>query len=217
MNAPRPSASRMPNAAPANCVQYASSVQSGSIRGVLLRVDQLDQVGAELVADGAQLRTADPERSARMSGVYESENVILSQYIRNAMLTTLTTRPGAALWQTPKIHLSNLSTFAPAPTATLASLTANETAFSGYTAATVTAVVPVNVSPTVQALIATVVFEATTASPFVPDTIWAYWGDDGTNWLVAEKFANGASIPIASAGDYCQIDLIFPLGTPQAA
>jgi hypothetical protein len=152
-----------------------------------------------------------------MSQVYESQNVVLSQYIRNAQLKALTTRPAGPLIGFGAVHLSHDPAFNPQPNSPLSYFTSQEMLFSGYVAQVPVPVVPVNLDNVTQGLIWTVVFEATTATPFVPDTATGYWWDDGTQFTTAERFANNLQIAIQAANDYIQIDGIYPLASPQAA
>jgi hypothetical protein len=152
-----------------------------------------------------------------MSAVYKSQNVVLSQYVRNAMLSALFARPAGPLVAYGKAHLSHDPAFNPQPNTALSALTGQEANFSGYTPQVPTPVVPVNIGTTTQGLIFTSVFEASTGAPFVGDTITGYWFDDQTNLTVGERFANNLTIGIAAPNDYVQVDVIVPLNSPQIA
>ena len=148
-----------------------------------------------------------------MSGVFKSAQPVLSQYMRNAMLTALKTNPAAALWPTPKIHLSKDPAFSPQATDTNATLAPGEATFTGYTAATPTFTVPVNLDALTQGLITTVVFEATGSG--TANNIYGYWGDDGTNLFVGEAFGAAGPIAVSNANDFVQIDLELPIAANQ--
>lgn len=151
------------------------------------------------------------------SAVYQSQTVVLSQYIRNAQLSVLTARPAGPLLGFGAAHLSHDPTLNPVGGTPLASLQAQEANFSGYTPQTPTPVVPVNQGPNTQGLIYSVVFEAAVASPFQADNITGYWWDDATNMTLAERFANNQVVGIAAPNDYVRIDVCFPLYYRQQA
>lgn len=152
-----------------------------------------------------------------MSGTWQTKAMVLSTYFRNALLSAAAARPAGPLWPTPVIKLSQDPAFSPQPADTDATLSAGVANFSGYAAAVPVFTVPVNLSPQTQALITSVIFEATAASPFVPNSITGYWGSDGTNVTGAEAFGAGNSISIAAAGDYVWLDYVLPLGAVQDA
>jgi hypothetical protein len=135
--------------------------------------------------------------------------------MRNAALTALKTAPGAALWPTPKIHLSQDPAYSPGPTDTNATLAVHECTFTGYVAQVPTFVVPVNVGATTEALISTVVFQSTGSA--ITNQVYGYWGDDGTNLFLAEAFGAVGPFQVAISGDYVQIDVILPINVVQTA
>lgn len=147
-----------------------------------------------------------------MSGVWKTNTMVLSAYMRNAMLLALKTGPAAALWPTPKIHLSQDPAFNPGPNDTNATLAVHEATFTGYTAQTPTFVVPVNLDTQTQGLVCTVVFEATGST--VTNNIYGYWGDDGTNLFGAESRTTDP-IAVAVANDFVQVDFQMPIGAFQ--
>lgn len=144
---------------------------------------------------------------------YTSQAVVLSQVFANELLLAISTRPGAALVAAGKIRLSIDPAFNPTPQTTLASLAANEANFSGYPAGGVAAVFSagLNVSPSIQGSQALATFIATVAGPFVPNVVTGYWIDDGTNPVIMEKFANGATASFANPGDFLDLNTITPV------
>ena len=150
-----------------------------------------------------------------MSGVFKSQNPVLGKYMRSAVLTALKTNPAAVIWPTPKIHLSQDPAYAPGPNDTNATLAAHEATFTGYAAQVPTFTVPVNVGATTEALITTVVFLSTGSA--ISNSLYGYWGDDGTNLFLAEGFGAAGPIPVVISGDYVQIDVILPLNAFQSA
>jgi hypothetical protein len=149
---------------------------------------------------------------------YQSVNVVIGNPIAGALLGALSVRPAGALWSTPKVRLFNSPTVNPQPTTPLATYTAAETAFSGYTSGGIAPTFSgvVNLTPGSQGIVANVTYVATTATPFVPDTIYGWWADDGTNPVVAEKFAGGRAIPISNVGDWLELQIAFPVNSVQA-
>ena len=125
----------------------------------------------------------------------------------------LTAAPDDPLINTPKVRLSKDSAFNPTPDSTRAALAANEADFTGYTAGgyTPTFAGAVNMSTNVVARLANVIAIAGTADPFIANTVYGYWLDDGTNVVLAERFANGAVAAFGSTGDYLAIHLAFAL------
>jgi len=149
---------------------------------------------------------------------YRSVTVVIGNPIAGAILGALSTRPAGALWATPKVRLFNSPGVNPTPTTALSVYTAAETGFSGYTAGgevpTFSGVV--NLTPTSQGIVANCTYVATTATPFVPDNLYGWWADDGTNPVLAEKFNGGAVIAIGNPGDWLDLQIAFPVNTNQA-
>jgi hypothetical protein len=57
-------------------------------------------------------------------------------------------------------------------------------------------------------------FIATTATPFVPNNISGCWIESGSTLVAFKKF--DTPVPIASVGDFLEIDLPFPLDFDQS-
>jgi hypothetical protein len=130
-----------------------------------------------------------------------------SRALVNALLTTLSTDPAAALLVTPKIFLFTEGT-QPGPESEVTDFT--EADFSGYALQSVTLSGAVNIGDAEQARLATVTFVATTASPFVPNTILGYLLTDGVlAYYGGELFAE--PVPIAQAGDFLKLDLVLSM------
>jgi hypothetical protein len=144
---------------------------------------------------------------------WRTKQVVFSQAFMNAVLAAFNVRPAASLIGAGKLRLSHDPAFNPQPSSTIASLAANETNFSGYPAggAALVLVPGVNLTPIIQAGIATAVFEAFTAAPFVADTITGWWCDDGVNLVAGEAFGPGNAVPIGAPGDFLQLDAILPI------
>jgi hypothetical protein len=131
----------------------------------------------------------------------------------NAVLTALSTRPAGALLTTPTIELWNATTGTLTPNSTYGQFT--KTTFSGYAAVALTLTGPVTINPTTQGMIANASFVATSASPFVPDTILGYMLTDGVSALYAfERFAN--PVPIPAPGAFIDLSFVFPLTNTNA-
>lgn len=134
----------------------------------------------------------------------------ITRALLDALLGSLGTRPAAALLTTPKIELYTARTAQPSINSAYADFTfAN---FSGYANAALVLSGPVNPGPNSAALIANANFIATTASPFVPNTILGYAVTDGASVLyAAEEFTS--PVPIASAGDFLDLNFLFILNS----
>jgi hypothetical protein len=150
---------------------------------------------------------------------YQSKSVVWGRTFMNEFLAAIATRPAAALIAAGKIRLTVDPTFAPTPDMTLASAVSNEANYSGYAAGGIAAVftVALNISPSIQGAIASALFEATPAGPFVSAVVTGYWLDDGTNIVIAERFAQGATAAFSAAGDFLDLTTVLPLGLAQVA
>lgn len=141
-------------------------------------------------------------------GVYVSKNVVYNEDLIAAAVAAFKTVPGAALMVTPKLRLFT-NAFQPIPATPLGTFV--EANFSGYTAPTVVLNGPVNLSQNASAMVVTALFLATVATPFVDNTLAGWYLTDATAtlWYASERFTS--VFPIASAGDYLEITLAFPL------
>jgi hypothetical protein len=149
---------------------------------------------------------------------WQSKQVIWGLAFANTVLAALKTVASGALIASAKLRLSNLSTFNPTPASTIAALAANECAYSGYTAGGIAVVLTTGLilSPACQGAVTTGVFEATTASPFVPDTAYGWWIDDGTNFICGEKFGTGTYAAFAAPGNFLDLAAFLPFQLTQA-
>lgn len=125
----------------------------------------------------------------------------------NTVLAAMKTDPGAALIVGGKLRLSQDPAYNPTPTSTIAGLDANECDYSGYTAGGYAVVVPtpVNLSVTAQGLFISQLFTATTATPFVPNTLYGWWLDDGTNVVAYGVFSGSPPPQMGSPGDFLDL------------
>ena len=151
-------------------------------------------------------------------GQYTSQKVTFGTTFLNALVTALKTAPTNPLINTAKVRLSNNPAFNPNPAETIATLAATECAYTGYAAGGIALVVgsPVNLSPICQGAVTTLQFLATTATPFVPDTSYGYWVDDGTNVILAEAFPVGFPFGFSAPGDFLELVLQIPAQAFQA-
>ena len=144
---------------------------------------------------------------------YETQGVVYGRAFMATVLAALKTVPGAALIVAGKIRLSKDPAFAPTVDSVITDFTANEADFTGYTAGgyTVTLSAPLNQTTQILAVLCNAL--AIGGSPFtVPNTIYGYWIDDGTNVVMAEKFAPpGATANFANTGDYLDLQVLLPI------
>jgi len=150
---------------------------------------------------------------------YTAQAVVIGRDFANTVLAAMKTVPGGALIVTGKVRLSQDPAFNPTPASTRAGLAAGEADYSGYAAGGIAYVVPdpVNLDTETQGLQVTVAFVATAANPFVENTIYGWWIDDGTNVVVAEKFANDATANFGAAGDFLSLNTRVPFMLEQNA
>jgi hypothetical protein len=148
--------------------------------------------------------------------VYTSNRVVFGQAFANTLLAALNAIPGAKLINAAKLRLSQLNGFNPTPQSTIASLAANEATFTGYTPGGYAfAATPVqNLSPNAQGTVTAVVASATGST--TGNTIYGYWIDDGTNFIMGEAFPVGQSVQFANAGDFLEVIVEIPVQLRQA-
>jgi hypothetical protein len=137
---------------------------------------------------------------------YRSSNPTNEVALLDNLLLALNARPAAALLTTPKVELYT-NNYSPTGTDAYASFT--KAAFTGYAAAAITFdAVPVNLANGSQALIGSVVFQATNG--VTPASVTGYILSDGAaNVYMAESFP----VPLAfvNPGDFLQVDLLYVL------
>ena len=149
---------------------------------------------------------------------YTAQQVTYGQAFVNTILAALKTVPGAALIVAGKLRLSNNPTLVLTPQTTIAALAANECAYSGYTAGGIAVVLsaPLNLSNNAQGVLTTGLFLAVTATPYVPDTATGWWIDDGTNFIVGERFAGNQVATFAAPGAFLDLIAELPIQLGQA-
>ena len=149
---------------------------------------------------------------------YTAQNVVFGRDFLNTVLAALKTRPAAELIATGKVRLSQDPGFNPTPGSAIADFSPGEADYSGYAAGGIAYTVPdpVNLSATIQGLTVTVVFKAGTASPFVANSCTGWWLDDGSNVIMAERFANNGQAQFQSPGDFLALDTRLPMSLMQA-
>jgi hypothetical protein len=142
---------------------------------------------------------------------YTPQNLTYGTAFLNAIIAALKVAPTNPLVNTAKVRLSANPSYNPTPTSTITALASEEANYSGYTAGGLALTVgsPVNLSSTCQGAVTALQFLATTATPFVANQIYGYWVDDGTNVLVAEKFAAGLVVAFGAPGDYLELLVTF--------
>lgn len=144
---------------------------------------------------------------------HTTQNVVIGRTWMRVVLAAMAADPNAALIVTPKIRLSKNPLLSITPQTDIADLEAAEADFTGYTAGgiTWTVGVPVNLGPTRVGLQFPVSYVAGTADPFVANTIYGWWADDGTNLIVGEVFVPPLTYGFATQGDFLQLDLVMPV------
>jgi hypothetical protein len=149
---------------------------------------------------------------------YASASVVFGTNFLNTLMAALKTTASGPLVATAKVRLNTNPAFNPQPGDSIATNTANEADFSGYTTGgdSLTISNPVNLSATCQGVVGAVTFTSATASPFVSGTAYGYWVDDGTNVIVAERFANGVNFGFSAPGDFLELIVQIPAQAFQA-
>lgn len=148
-----------------------------------------------------------------------TQSVVYGQDFLLTVVAALKTAPATPLVNTGKLRLSLDPGFNPTPNSTISALAANEANYSGYTAGGIAVVLTTGllVSTTGVAAAAQGLFEATTATPFVPANVTGYWVDDGTNFIGGEAFGSGNVAQFAAPGDFLALTVLLPLLFAQAA
>jgi hypothetical protein len=154
-------------------------------------------------------------RKAQVSS-YQSENVVYGEAFAKAVLAAYKTTAANPLVNTAKVRLSTDPSLNPTPRSTIAELSAAEATFDGYPAGGVAVVLTtgLNLSTTAVGALCTALFECTGST--TDNSCYVYWIDDGTNVIMAEKFAAGASFGFGQAGDFLDLTAVLPMQLPQA-
>lgn len=150
---------------------------------------------------------------------YTPVNVVWGQAAAAAALGLIAQEQNPPLTESAVVRLSTNPAFNPTPTSTVASLAATEADFSGYTAGgtPITTWAVANQSAVAQGAMASVLFLATSATPFVDGIVYGYWIDNGSIVLVAERFANSQFFTFGSPGDYLELLTVLPFQLNQAS
>ena len=145
--------------------------------------------------------------------VWESDALVYGRLFIDAVLSAFKTVPAAALLATAKVRLSKDPNFGPTPESKIADFTVSECDFSGYTAGGVALVMsgPVNLSTKYEGMLADANFVAAAATPFVANSVYGYWVDDGTNVVAAERFPTGTTGTLTKPGDFLALTVILGL------
>lgn len=143
---------------------------------------------------------------------YTARSVVYGRDFMNTVLDVLKNISATALITLGKLRLSKLSTYQPTADSTIAGLAADEADFSGYPAGGLAFVVgvPVILAPNLLAVQTPTTFTAATAVPFVPNTVYGWWLDDGANVVAAEAFPSPVVAEFDAVGKYLQLDVVLP-------
>jgi hypothetical protein len=130
--------------------------------------------------------------------------------LAQAFVNALGTRPAAALAASLAIHLWKDPGFNPIPSTDTADFVTAEADYTGYAAAAaVTLTSPVNLNGNSQGAIGNALF--TTSAPVtVPNTIYGYWLQSGSDVLMFERFASGQQVAIGTEGDFLNLMVALP-------
>lgn len=146
---------------------------------------------------------------------YSSQQVVFGRAFALAVVAALKTAPANPLINLAKLRLSQSPVFNPTPLNVPADFIANEATYSGYTAGGVAVVLTVGLVLSQGAVGAFFgnLFLATGAA--VQNLVYGYWIDDGTNVIVAERFAGGVNFPFQQNGDNLDLNVFIPVQLTQ--
>lgn len=135
---------------------------------------------------------------------YQTKSVVFGAAWVATEIAAVAARPAGALVAAGKLRLSKLPGIIANPNLTRAQLAANEAAYTGYPAGGYAVVFSAQVNLTTQilGLLVNQLFLVTADDPQVNETITAWWIDDGTNLVVMEAFAEGATWSQSGPGDF---------------
>lgn len=136
-----------------------------------------------------------------------SANLVLAKLGLQALLAALSTRPAAALWVTPNVHLF---TNAIQPNSRTALTDFTEATFAGYATVALPALAgPVHVSPDAEALLGEVNFIG--GAVVAPgENIRGYYITDTTNAILYASEAFDEPVSIAAAEDFLSLLIQIP-------
>lgn len=143
---------------------------------------------------------------------YQCKSVVYGADWLATQIAAVPARAAAALVVAGKLRLSTDPNFTALPGTTIADLAAFEGAYSGYTPGgyAVTFTAQINITAQITGLGVRQLFLATAATPFVGETITAWWFDDGTNVVVQEKLLLPGPWAISGPGDFLQLLAYLP-------
>jgi len=148
---------------------------------------------------------------------YRAKNPTWNNTILDGLLAALTARPATAIAPAMTVALYTAPGLSVSPTSVLADFTVSEAAYTGYARLTPTFVGPVHTSQDVEAAVASVLFELVGTGTPVGANITGYVVITGSDWVVAETFADGEEINLGTFGDFLSLDLVLPLTGYQSA
>jgi hypothetical protein len=150
---------------------------------------------------------------------YTSLNVIFGRAFLNTVVAAWKTTSSGPLIASPKVRLAINPAFLPTPSSTISDLATDEADFSGYPSggSSITLGAAVNLGVNIQGCVQPASFIASTGTPFVSNTVYGYWLDDGTNVILAEAFPPGISFTFGSPGDFLELVVAIPANAIQAA
>jgi len=148
---------------------------------------------------------------------YQTQELVYGSAFMDTVIEALVTRPAGALVVTGKVRLSKDPAFDPAPGSVITDFTTHEADYSGYAAGGIAVALsaPLNVTTTIRGALTSALFVAATASPFVPNNVYGYWLDDGTNVIAGERFAGGGVASFGAPGDFLDLEAMLPFGLLQ--
>jgi hypothetical protein len=185
--------------------------QAGRRHSLPRRPNGLPPRGHEL---GDQVPELIPLSERRCVVFWSALQAVFGRAFADTVIAAFKARPaGPLVSATAKFRLSKDAAYNPTPDSTIAGLAANEADYSGYTAGGETVVLSaaVNLSSIGVGALATQLFEATVAGPFVPANVYGWWIDDGTNVIAAEAFPVGTVATFASPGDFLDLTAVLPV------
>lgn len=152
---------------------------------------------------------------------FTSQNLVCSNDLLDAILGAMTVVPGDPLLDALAIHLSQDPAFSPTPTTLLAALTPGKATFTGYTTAgyTPTESVVLNTGGSSRGIrydVLAVAVAPTPPDPFVGNSIYGWWLQNGTLFLCGERFPDDSVAQIGSPGDYVALGAIVGLSAFQS-
>lgn len=145
-------------------------------------------------------------------GVSYVQTLVIPADMLDALLGSLAARPADALWDTPTLHLATAVPIL-AKGMVLADFT--EADFSGYVDAALTFSAVESGGPNSRGISAAAYFAATTATPFVANTIVGIYVTDGTGAVLYGAQAIDPPVQFSAPGDWQEFVLQFALGAQQ--